>query len=243
MTADALPETGLVGQSAAEVIAEAIRERIRSRALVAGDCLPSQQALAAQFLASRHDVRTAIASLVREGLVSSEQGRGMFVRGLVVDYRIKSRTRWTEMVQGTDRLIAIRILKLEEKRGDAGLWWQLATKRGERIVEFTLLRTLDERPLCIAHHHLPALRFPGLAEQMAGLTSVTDLYQKYGVADYLRADTTVTSRSPTREEASLLQIRRSQPVIVLEGRNIEKDGRPLEISRSIWPADRITVRI
>lgn len=226
-----------------ENILSDLRLRIGNGELPPGHKLASQAALSARFGISRHVVRKAIAELAREGLVSSDQGRGMFVRATVVDYRIRSRTRWTEMVRGTDRIITIRTLKFEEKRGDAAVWWQLATKRGERIVEFMLLRMLDDLPLCIAHHRLAAQRFPGLENRLEGVTSISDLYQKYGVKDYLRADTTISSRLPTREEAGLLHIRRAQPVIVLEGRNVEKDGHPLEISRSVWPADRIRVRI
>ena len=75
------------------------------------------------------------------------------------------------------------------------------------------------------------------------MRSVSDLFMEYGVEDYKRSDTTMTCRLPEKEEIQLLCIQRAQPLIVFEGRNIEKNGRPLEISRSKWPADCISVKI
>lgn len=238
-----------VGQSqpsrlmASERIAQEIRELINAGVLRPGDRLPTQTGLSSEFSVSRHEVRSAIDALHREGLIYTEQGRGMFVRGIVVDYRIKSRTRWSERVHGTNRLINIQTLGFKEKRGDVEVWRQLAIQRGDRIIEFTLLRLLDELPLCVSTHLLPARRFPGMDGHLKRLKSVTDIYMAYGIADYVRADTTMTSRKPTGTECELLSIKRSQPVIILEGRNMENDGRPLEISRSVWPAERIRVKI
>ena len=226
-----------------ERIEQEIREQINAGLLKPGDRLPTQACLSSKFSASRHDVRSAIDTLHREGLIFTEQGRGMFVRSIVVDYRIKSRTRWSEMVRGTNQLVNIQTLGFVEKRGNAEVWRQLAIQRGDRIIEFTLLRLLDELPLCVSTHLLPAGRFPGMTDHLEGLKSVTDIYVAYGIEDYVRADTTMTSRNPTGTECELLRIKRSQPVIVLEGRNMENDGRPLEISRSVWPSDRIRVKI
>lgn len=240
---DAKPTSTTRARTASERIADELRGRIGAGALRPGDRLPTQDSLSQEFAASRYEVRSAIETLLREGLVHTAQGRGMFVRGIVVDYWIKSRTRWSEMVRSTNRLVSIKTLGFEEKRGDAEVWRQLAMRRGDRIVEFTLLRMLDNLPLCVATHQLPAVRFPRLSERLESLTSVTDLYVAYGIRDYLRADTTMISRVPTRAECELLQVSRSRPVTVLEGRNMESDGRPLEISRSVWPSDRIRVRI
>lgn len=233
------PEDGQVF----ERIAEDLRQRIRSHVLMAGDRLPPQRQLAADYCASRHDVRLAIETLVREGFVRTRHGSGMFVRRLTLDYRIKSRTRWSDMVRGRGEKVDIHLINFEERRGDPAIWRSLSLQRGERVFEFTLLRVLDGTPIYLAHHTLPAARFPGLADRVRDVRSVSDLFIEYGVEDYKRSDTTMTCRLPEKEEIQLLCIQRTQPLIVLEGRNIEKNGRPLEISRSKWPADCISVKI
>lgn len=226
-----------------ERIAEDLRRRIHAHRLMAGDRLPSQRQLAVDYCANRHDVRRAIETLVREGFITTRHGSGMYVRRLTLDYRIKSRTRWSDLVRGRGEKVDIRLINFEERRGDAAIWRSLCLQRGERVFEFTLLRILDGTPLCLAHHTLPAARFPGLGDRIKGVQSISSLFMDYGIEDFKRSDTTMTCRLPEKEEVRLLCIQRVQPVIILEGRNIEKSGRPLEISRSKWPADCISVKI
>ena len=62
-----------------EVIAEALRERIRTGGLKLGDALPTQAVLMAEFGASSLSVQKAMALLKRDGYAISRPGKGAFV--------------------------------------------------------------------------------------------------------------------------------------------------------------------
>ncbi|MGW6396332.1 GntR family transcriptional regulator [Streptomyces sp. NPDC055103] len=62
-----------------EVIAETLRERIRSGGLRPGDALPTQAVLMREFGASSLTVQKAMALLKQEGWVVSRPGKGAFV--------------------------------------------------------------------------------------------------------------------------------------------------------------------
>ena len=62
-----------------EVIAEALRERIRSGELKPGDALPTQAVLMAEYGASSLSVQKAMALLKRDGCAISRPGKGAFV--------------------------------------------------------------------------------------------------------------------------------------------------------------------
>ena len=62
-----------------DVVAE-LRSSIQAGRLAPGQRLPSENELAERYETSRPTVRRAIALLKAEGLVSTEQGRGAFVR-------------------------------------------------------------------------------------------------------------------------------------------------------------------
>jgi len=62
-----------------EVIAEALRERIRSGELKPGDTLPTQAVLMAEYGASSLSVQKAMALLKRDGCAISRPGKGAFV--------------------------------------------------------------------------------------------------------------------------------------------------------------------
>ena len=62
-----------------EVIAEALRGRIRSGGLKPGDPLPTQAVLMAEYGASSLSVQKAMALLKRDGYAISRPGKGAFV--------------------------------------------------------------------------------------------------------------------------------------------------------------------
>ena len=68
-----------------EVIAESLRERIRSGGLMPGDALPTQAVLMAEFGASSLSVQKAMALLKRDGYAVSRPGKGAFVAQPDVD--------------------------------------------------------------------------------------------------------------------------------------------------------------
>src|SRR5918998_3599698 len=61
-------------------IAQDLRDAIARGDYRPGDKLPSERVLASQHQAARNTAREAIAQLRREGLVTAEHGRGVFVR-------------------------------------------------------------------------------------------------------------------------------------------------------------------
>jgi len=68
-----------------EVIAEALRERIRSGGLMPGDALPTQAVLMGEFGASSLSVQKAMALLKQDGYAISRPGKGAFVAQPDVD--------------------------------------------------------------------------------------------------------------------------------------------------------------
>ena len=61
------------------VISEQLRQQIVNGEYSPGDKLPSESQLIAEFRASRITIRRAIANLVKQGLVITHQGKGVFV--------------------------------------------------------------------------------------------------------------------------------------------------------------------
>ena len=60
-------------------MADALAEQIRQGALAPGDRLPTEKQLTEIYAVSRAVVREALARLKSEGLVTSQQGSGVFV--------------------------------------------------------------------------------------------------------------------------------------------------------------------
>lgn len=230
-------------QAEVEAIVETIAARIASGELGTGSKLPTQLQLAEQFAASRHIIRRAIDILQQRGLVRGRQGSGIYVSGRLIDYYVKSRTRYNDNVQGLAQTSRIEILDLQDRRVSPHLAKELSISRRSRIFDLHLLRWTGRDPLCVARHFFPAERFPDLPQRVAEVGGITELIRSLGVEDFKRSDTAISARHPTATEARLLRIPPDSPVVVLEGRNVDPAGRPIEISTSIWPASRIRVHV
>lgn len=226
-----------------EAIAETISVRIASGELGTGSKLPTQQELAEQFAVSRHVIRRSIDLLQQRGLVRGRQGSGIYVAGKLIDYYVKSRTRYNDNVQGLAQTSRIEILDLQERRVSPHLAKDLSISRRSRVFELHLLRWTGRDPLCVARHFFPAERFPDLPGRVREVGGITELIRILGVEDFKRSDTAISARHPTAAEARMLRIPGDSPVVVLEGRNVDPGGRPIEISTSIWPASRIRVHV
>ena len=61
---------------------EDLREKMVSGEIQAGDRLPSENELSAQYQVSRQTVRKALSVLQNEGYIYAEHGRGTFRAGL-----------------------------------------------------------------------------------------------------------------------------------------------------------------
>ena len=72
--------TNTINQPLHLVISEKLRQQISDGELQPGERLPSEHQLISEFQVSRITVRRAIANLVHQGLVVSQQGRGVFVK-------------------------------------------------------------------------------------------------------------------------------------------------------------------
>src|SRR3546814_5206750 len=58
--------------------------------------------------------------------------------------------------------------------------------------------------------------------------SVTKAFAHYGIGDYTRKETRITARLPNTNEARLLELPRSQPLLVTESVKIDAESRAIE---------------
>jgi GntR family phosphonate transport system transcriptional regulator len=94
-------------------IYETLTHEIGSGRYPKGEKLPTEAALAKRFAVNRHTIRRALAVLQEDGLIHVRQGAGAFVSHTMVDYRLSSRTRFSQNLTGTGLKSRREILRLE----------------------------------------------------------------------------------------------------------------------------------
>jgi GntR family phosphonate transport system transcriptional regulator len=204
-----------------------------------GARLPTEAELSAHFAVNRHTVRRAMEELEGRGLVRIEQGRGSFVAEDVVDYRLGPRTRFSEIIRRQNREPGGRILHIAEIAAEASLAELLGIRRGRPVITVERLGLADGRPLVVATHHFPAIRFAALPGLLRADPSITVALSACGVPDYRRKVTRITTRLPTPEEAEVLQQSRNRPVLVTEAINTDPEGVVVDVTIGRYAAGRM----
>ena len=136
-------------------LASILREHIVSGKYLAGDRLPTEEALARDYDVSRITIRQALGDLEKEGFIKREAGRGTFV----ADRRTFSNT--FRMEGSLEDLISmgqsttVRVLSLTTIKASASEADFLRLNLGDPLVRCTRLRLHGGTPFSYIINHVP----------------------------------------------------------------------------------------
>ena len=220
-------------------IADTLACEIRDRAYAHTGRLPGEIELSARFGVNRHTLRQAVAALQSEGLVRIEPGRGTFVQHELLDYALSRRTRFSENLLRQGLLPSKQLLTARELPAPARVARELKLQKGESVLMAETLDEANEEPIGLATAYYPALRFAGLLEMLAEGTRTTDILKHFGVQDYLRAQSRITTQMPGGETARLLKQPDTRPLLCVECVDVDMDGTPIKYGETFFCGDRV----
>jgi len=225
--------------------ADELRREILAGVYTSGDRLPAETALADRFRVSVPTIRQALAVLRAEGLIESRHGIGTFIRE---NRRLQRRSRSRYGRARADQQLLTS--HLEHRIVFAG---RIPVPRhiadvmdldpGTEVVA-RRRHLFDEntgRPEEVGASYVPVdiaggtfLEEPTVVPKALFLC-VEDLSGK----TYAHARDLWVSRMPTAEEADVLDLPSGAPVLNVIHVAHADDGTILEVSESVWPADRV----
>jgi GntR family transcriptional regulator len=96
----------------AEQVRDVLRGRIVRREYAVDQRLPSEEALSGEMGVSRATIRTALATLAAEGLVTRRQGDGTYINKHVIEINTRFEGIWefTQLIESSGREPGIRVL-------------------------------------------------------------------------------------------------------------------------------------
>jgi len=219
-----------------ERVRQSIAETLTDGTHSPGDKLPSESRLAEEFGVNRLTVRRAIEELARAGAVESRQGSGTFVSARIIRLPLSQRL-------STDSLVS----RLTNQIAEQGLTYEDILLRAVKLKSSNLNTTL-ELPLGPLWRVDNALVVNGatwmwssswfprdlLKDPAGNWDRVTGLYGQLNAAlgeprPVWRA---ISADAATLEDAEILGIRASSPVLVRDGLTAGESGDPmLRVSR------------
>ncbi len=220
-------------------IADTLSTEIRDRAFAASGRLPSESELSQRFGVNRHTLRQAVAALQVDGLVRVEPGRGTFIQHELLDYVLSRRTRFSENLQRQGLLPSKQLLTAREIPAPERAAHELRLDKSAKVLMVEMLDEANNQPIALATAYYPAARFDGLLNMLSDGTRTTDILRHFGVADYIRAESRVTTQMPSDETARLLKQPTTRPVLCVECLDVDMEGRPIKYGETVFCGDRV----
>jgi len=242
------------GESLYNQIAQKLIADIQAGIYRPGDRLPSENELAALHGVHRLTARQAITAIVEKDLVYRLQGRGAFVKEQKIDYSLNFNTNFTQSLFNLGYLPCIRILSSKVITATSQLANVLETKtETTSVIQITVLRaatptmtdtTVPEmHPLCISISYLLSEKFPDLPVLIYKSHSLYSLLRNHYGVQPRRTRTQIETDAASKEEAKLLKIPPSTPLLVTKSQVRDQHGFLFEYTVSRFRGDRFSLEV
>ena len=225
-------------------IADAIRLAIAEGLPGRDGRLPAEKDLASRYGVNRHTVRAAIRSLIDEGVLEAQQGRGTFVRRRKrLTFPIGERTRFSSGLAGQASDLRLEILDHATEPAPPSVAGPLRIAPGDPAVRIETVSRADNAGISRATLWFSASRFAGIGDTIGRTGSVTKALAVHGVPDYVRRWTRIEARHGHTSDLGDLGLSPGAILIFAESLNADLDGKPIQYSLTRFAADRVTLTV
>lgn len=225
-------------------LADFLRASIRAGELRPGDGLPSEAELCAAHDMSRTSVRQALTTLVDEGLVVKERGRGTFVRrepaaGLIVQ-EVRG---FADEMQMLGQVVTTLPKSVATDALPPNLAPLLSVPMGTQGIRLERVRLVDGQPVASTVTWLASPRFDDLLDVDWSSTSLylhlASFHSIEPVGGYRRLEAVAATTSLARD----LDVATGSPLLRMTATNEDASRVPFEWFVAHYRADRIAIEM
>lgn len=216
-----------------------ISELIENEEYKPGEAIPTERQFCDIHEISRMTVSKTINSLINEGLLYRERGKGTFVAQKKENHRLSTLLSFTEDMQKKGMQVETRLLGFERKTATKKLEKDLNLPLENRdIFEITRLRCCDDGPYALETVYLAAYLCEDLTAEMVDHKSL------YGVLDAQfnckinYAYQTIEPILISEYESEVLSVEPNSLALLFSRKTYLKGDIPIEVTRAIYRSDR-----
>ena len=214
-----------------QVIADDLRRRVVSGEFPAGNLLPSESELSAEYAASRVTVRRALEALRSERLVDSRQGFGWFVAEAPVRQPLARLATIEAQLEAEGRRSERRITDFAFVPAPPGVRAVLGV---DEVLSVRRVNLADGEPFARVTVWCP--------EELGAHLTLAQLKQRsfYELlpVQFAGATQVIGADAASEEDARLLLIPPGSPVLVCKRTTRDHTGKPVLVGQYVFPAHR-----
>ncbi|MFI9613392.1 GntR family transcriptional regulator [Streptomyces sp. NPDC052023] len=226
-----------------EEIAEALRRAIDREEYAVGGRLPSETELAAQYAVSRGTVRQAVASLTAEGLIGSRQGARRVVLASRRSQSFAELRSFAQWARAMGREATGRVVEQEYRPATTEDAVRLQLPAGTEVLQVLRVRGLDGEPVLLERTVYADWISPAVESIEPDCPSVTQrLFEDTGLV-FAYGEHVIDAVAAGAQDAELLGIRRTSPLLRVRRVTTTHEGRPVEWSDDRYRSDAVSFSV
>lgn len=222
-------------------IRDELARDIKNNVFYPGELLPTEKLLTVRFGVHRHTVRRAMHELREMGLVRTEQGHGTVVLEQPFEYKMGRRTRFSENMSMNQLKARSHFLYGDVISASETVAKRLNIRPRNKVSYIEMYGEAEGRRVFVASQYIPHADMEDIIQVFKKTGSLTKSYAHYGVHDYFRKVSRITTRMSNTEETRQLKLKQKQPVLVVEYVNVDHNGKPIEFGITRFCGDKMEI--
>lgn len=224
------------------IIRNAMQEQIINHTLQPGDKVPSENALADEYQVKRIEVRNALVTMEKMGLVESRQGVGRFIKKKIptIELDISGRVSFSEKMKSQNLPYRSEVIHADHASDEEIRLYadRINCNPDERIFKVARLRIVYDIPCAIHISYIREKFVPDIERDKDRLQSVFGYFNDRGYTQLKSDESVISTAFPTIDEQRILHCNELVPLFIYETNTIdeEKDIQ-LEFIRILYRSD------
>ncbi|MCX4976081.1 GntR family transcriptional regulator [Streptomyces sp. NBC_00620] len=226
-----------------EEIAEELRRAIDREEYTVGSLLPAETELAAQYAVSRGTVRQAVASLTAEGLIGSRQGARRVVLAGRRSQSFAELRSFAQWARAMGREATGHVVTQERRPATAEDAVRLQLRENTTVLHVLRVRGLDGEPVLLERTVYADWISPAVEAIEPDCPSVTQrLFEDSGLV-FAYGEHVIDAVAAGAQDADLLDVRRTSPLLRVRRVTTTREGRPVEWSDDRYRSDAVSFSV
>ncbi|NEC87135.1 GntR family transcriptional regulator [Streptomyces sp. SID12501] len=226
-----------------EEIADELRRAIDHEQYTVGSRLPPETELAAHYGVARGTIRQAVAALTSEGLIGSRQGARRVVLASRRSQTFEELRSFAQWARAMGREATGRVVHQEYRPATAEDAIRLQLPEKERVLYVLRVRGLDGEPVLLERTVYADWIAPSVEPIEPDCPSVTQrLFEDTGLV-FAYGEHVIDAVAAGAQDAELLDIRRTSPLLRVRRVTTTREGRPVEWSDDRYRGDAVSFSV